>query len=249
MQSTLMRLVPEALLRLLRPVKRAMERRRNATRSVEEVFTDIYLNRRWGGRPDEFCSGSGTRDARVVDAYVGAVAEWLQKQAGGEGLVVVDLGCGDFTVGRQLVAYCSCYVGVDVVKPLIEHHQSNFAGATIEFAHLNIITDELPEGDVCLVRQVLQHLSNNEISIILGKLRKYRWALLTEHIPSSEQGVVPNLDKPHGSDIRITMNSGVYPEHPPFSFPRTRMQSLLEVPWEGHEGGVLRTVVLHHEDA
>lgn len=247
MKATLVKLVPAPLVSSLRQMKRAWERRRNASKSVEEVFTDIYLNHRWGGAGDEFCSGGGTRDEAVVNPYIESLNQWLEANTGGKA-TVVDLGCGDFTVGERIVPYCGSYVGVDVVKPLIEHHHRLYASAKVSFAHYNIITDDLPKGDVCLVRQVLQHLSKNEIQLILQKLKRYRWAIVTEHLPEAGPDVVPNLDKPHGADIRLNMRSGVFLEHAPFSIPNQSLMTLLEVPWTGNLGGVLRTSVIRHED-
>jgi len=245
MKALFEKLVPSWLASPLRQWKRGRERRRNAALSVEEVFTDIYLSQRWGGAEGEFCSGGGTRDERVVEPYLKAVIDWLNATADGRARVV-DLGCGDFTVGSRMIPHCESYVGVDVVKPLIEHHQRQHSRPTVRFEHLNIISDDLPAGDVCLVRQVLQHLSNEEICMILEKLRQYRHAIITEHLPEPSDFVRPNLDKAHGADIRLTANSGVYLEHPPFSVPGDAMKVLLEVPWEGNHGGVLRTVVISH---
>lgn len=249
MQTAMSRLLPAPLYELLRRAKRTIEKRRNASRSVEDVFTDIYLNRKWGGAPDQFCSGSGTTNQRVVDAYVQAVAEWCGRHAASD-LSAVDLGCGDFVVGRKIAPLFRNYIGADVVRPLIEHHNRLHSSDTVTFRQCNIIEDVLPEGDVCFVRQVLQHLDNAEILTILGKLARYRWVIVTEHVPSPGQLKAPNLDKPHGSDIRLTAGSGVYLDQPPFCLPSTRIEVVLEVPWLGAHGedeGILRTVVLNAE--
>jgi SAM-dependent methyltransferase len=129
---------------------------------------------------------------------------------------VVDLGCGDFTVGSRIAALGVEYVGVDVVPALIRHHMERYATPKVRFVHLDIVADALPSGDLCLIRQVLQHLSNDQILHILPKLAQYEHVLITEHYPGHGTHVVPNKDKPQGHDTRIEDDSAVYLEHAPF---------------------------------
>ena len=161
------------------------------------------------------------------------------------GLTFVDLGCGDFRVGKQLLSLYSSYIGVDIVKPLVLRNQEKYANKTICFMHLNIVEDELPDGDVCFIRQVLQHLSNQQIVAILQKVKKYKWVFITEHYPTDNDRIIPNIDKIHGGGIRVYKNSGVYLLEPPFELPKQTLSTVLEVPGSvlGKEidQGVIRT--------
>lgn len=239
--------MPRPLLSAYREYRLAKSTRRDERMSTEEVFTDIYFNNRWGGSPGSFCSGSGSREASIVSPYIARVKQELHL-LGAACMTVVDLGCGDFSVARQLAPVCGHYVGVDIVKPLVEYNLNTYGTAHITFRHLDMIVDELPEGDICMVRQVLQHLSNREILTVLPKLFKYRWCIITEHHPSPGRLIHPNSDKPHGGDIRVTRGSGVYLDLPPFSVPANRYRSILDVPGAGLAGdvdpGVIRTFVL-----
>jgi len=111
--------------------------------------------------------------------------------------------------------------------------------------HLDIVEDELPNGDVCFVRQVLQHLSNRQIIVVLPKLKKYKWVFITEHYQTDNNVIKPNIDKVHGRDVRVYDNSGVYLSKPPFELPAQELKEVLEVPGVGLEGlndpGVIRT--------
>jgi hypothetical protein len=200
--------------------------------------------RRWGGEKGEFCSGSGSRDDEILSAYVSVIS----KKASTEGFhrsTFVDLGCGDFRVGEKLLSLCSEYIGVDVVRKLILRNQEKFGNATTSFVHLDIINDKLPNGDVCFVRQVFQHLSNSQISSVLGKLNTYKWVFITEHYPTDNDAITPNIDKIHGADIRLDSNSGVYLSLPPFELPERSIEEILEVPGAGMgqecDQGVIRT--------
>ena len=138
---------------------------------------------------------------------------------------VVDLGCGDFRVGRRICSPSYKYVGVDIVPSLIDQLNVSFGSDNASFRHLNIVDQIPPDGDLCLIRQVLQHLSNAEIERVLRNVQKYRYLIISEHIPLFPEHF--NLDKPHGPDIRLSKNSGVFLDEPPFSL---NVENLLTVP-------------------
>jgi hypothetical protein len=215
--------------------------------TTEDVFTDIYSNNRWGGASGTFFSGSGSHDAAVVSPYVAGIRSELDRIGAGS-MTVVDLGCGDFTVGQQIAAGCGKYIGVDIVKALVDRNRATFGGPSVSFMHANIVEDELPEGDVCLVRQVFQHLSNDQILAVLPKLDRYGWCFITEHHPSESRLLQANKDKPHGGGIRASQRSGVYLDQPPFNIPKGRLRLLMEMPGTslpgGVDPGVIRTFIL-----
>jgi SAM-dependent methyltransferase len=205
---------------------------------LEEVFTEIYEKKLWGDSRGEFYSGLGSSDDQIVSAYISMVSEKASSE-GFLGLTFVDLGCGDFNVGRQLLPLCSSYIGVDIVKPLIRRNKERFGNKTTQFIHLNIVEDDLPAGDVCFVRQVLQHLPNQPILAILKKLKSYRWVFITEHLPTDNEMIEPNIDKLPNADSRLHQNSGVYLSEPPFNLSKQNLREVLEVP--SVKKGVIRT--------
>jgi hypothetical protein len=247
LKSLLKPIVPKSLLSAYRDYNLERMRRRSQKMTPREVFTDIYNNNRWGGTPGTFCSGSGSTTAGIVAPYVACIRRQLSA-LGAHSLSVVDLGCGDFSVGRQFADECSHYLGIDIVEGLIRHNNETFGTDRISFRCLNIIEDPLPGADICFVRQVLQHLSNEQIRGILPKLARYKWVFITEHHPSPAHLSQRNLNKPHGSDIRLRHSSGVFLDHPPFNIPPDRLELLLEV--RGHaypdepDPGVIRTYLL-----
>ena len=216
-----------------RRIKRALEHKDNERKSTEEIFSDIYESGKWGGTKDDYSSGGGTTNSRISDAYVQCLSQLSAEWKFGE-LAAVDLGCGDMRIGQRIAPFFSKYVGVDIVPKLIDQHARNLATESVSFQHLNIIEDDLPDGNICMIRQVLQHLSNEQISKILRKLKKYDYVLITEHLPKSNLKLKQNLDKPHGGDIRLYENSGVYITAPPFNIPASQVSVVLEC-----EGNVL----------
>ncbi len=225
----------------------------NAASSTEEVFTRIYRQGEWGGALNDggLCSGEGSAATATVDPYVERV-EALFKTLGLEGTRVVDLGCGDFRVGRRLTHLAGSYVGVDIVEHLVAHHRKEFGTDSVSFVHANLITDPLPEGTVCFVRQVLQHLSSDQVAAILPRLEAYRFAIITEHYPSKAHLVKPNIDQVHGAGMRCSAGSGLYLDQAPFGISSARLLPVLEVKsvelGNVPDSGVIRTYLLAPED-
>jgi SAM-dependent methyltransferase len=184
-------------------------------RSPTEIFSEIYQNNWWGGQPGELYSGNGS-GPEASASFVQTVREYIESHGIRS---VVDLGCGDFRIGSQLPRPGLTYTGVDVVPALVESHQRTFARAGVEFVAVDIVDDELPNGDLYLLRQVLQHLSNAQIARVLAKLRDKPHVIISEHHPAPRRLKRPNRDKPAGRGIRVPLRSGVYPDRPPFSFP------------------------------
>jgi SAM-dependent methyltransferase len=203
---------------------------------VEQVFSTIYQTREWGSRQDRpFCSGDGSIREDAVGPYCEMVRAFIQYNNIKR---VVDLGCGDFGVGSRLKAPALSYTGVDVVPDLIDYNRKHFGSPGVEFHCLNMIDDDLPPGDLCLVRQVMQHLSNQQIQKTLRSLSRYQYAIVTEHVYSGP-GLRRNLNKPHGPGIRLPKRSGVFLEAPPFNCPA---RVLLEVKLAENE--LLRSLVI-----
>lgn len=242
MKQTIKRLLPQSVLRLKRSIQIAAIRRRFQHLTPTEVFTEIYRKRLWGSDASHpFCSGSGSR-GRVAQEYVKFVSGFIFEHRIRS---VVDLGCGDFFIGSQLASLVDSYVGVDVVPELIEYLSVKYGAPNIRFCCIDITTAEpLPAADLCLIRQVFQHLSNEQIARVLRKLDCYRFVLVTEHHPSPHRPFVPNKDKPHGPDTRLYDDSGVCLDQPPFN---VAAREVLAVPAENcliADGEMIRTYLI-----
>ena len=237
LRQTIKRHLPTWFLRWHKRRKWEPIRQHYGALEVSECFSKIYHTKLWGEADGEaFCSGGGS-DAQLAVPYVEQVKKLIKEH---KIRTVADLGCGDFRVGRLLCAQGDLhYVGVDVVPDLIDYNQSRFGGPKVEFRCANLIDDELPDGELCLIRQVLQHLSNAQISRVLAKCAKYRAVLVTEEV-FTKPGSRPNLDIAHGPDNRASDNSGVFLDLPPFNFKTT---TVLEMAIPG-DLSVLRTVLV-----
>jgi Glycosyltransferase sugar-binding region containing DXD motif/Methyltransferase domain len=201
--GVLMRGTVPTLRRLQRPLLRESAIRRR-------TFQDVYKLNLWGSDAEsKFYSGVGSR-GEAAEIYVQRMAAMLQRHADelGRRLTIVDLGCGDFQIGRALLRNVPQlnYIGCDIVPELVAYNNATYATETVRFLQCDLVSDLLPNGDVCLVRQVLQHLSNADIAAFF-RHAEYEWIYVTEGHPAERVGPV-NPDKAAGHDVRFDWRTG-----------------------------------------
>jgi SAM-dependent methyltransferase len=205
---------------------------------TKAAMEQVYELKLWGGNKSDFYSGDGSHDPKIVNPYIDRLTSFLTSFE--NPLVVCDLGCGDFNVGKELVKFTKKYIAVDIVSDLIAHNKSTFTANNLEFHCLDIAVADLPSGDCALVRQVLQHLSNAEVQNILNKLADFKYVIVTEHIPEGD--FVPNAAIISGQGIRLKKQSGIDVLAPPFNFKVTAKKQLLSVVLDDCQGVIVTTL-------
>lgn len=205
---------------------------------TKDAMEQVYEMKLWGSDESNFYSGDGSHDPDIVKPYIKVVSSFLNSFK--KPLEVCDLGCGDFNVGKNLVGYTKQYIAVDIVSNLIEHNKENFKADNLEFQCLDIAIDELPKADCVILRQVLQHLSNDEIQKVVEKLYSYKYIILTEHLP--ETTFAPNKDIISGQGIRLKKQSGVVLTSPPFDLKIKSAQELLSITSPNFKGIIVTTL-------
>jgi len=127
------------------------------------------------------------------------------------------------------------YIGLDVAPNLIEYNSRAFSSDNTQFICANAVTADLPSGDCLIIRQVLQHLGNDQVTSILSKTKKFKYVLITEHLPVHPEQF--NKDKKQGPDIRLFYRSGVFIEEPPFGLKEatTVLEYREDVPFQAGE--------------
>lgn len=232
--------------KIVRSVKTCL----NRFKSPQSVFSEIYKNKSWSGaveakNVDSFCSGAGSSLEEVVDSYIFDIKNFLTNNDI-KTEICVDMGCGDFRVGRRLREICGKYIGVDVVPELIQYNNKNYSDRNTIFLCLDIISDDLPKGDICIVRQVFQHLSNAQIKKALNNLSHFKHVIITEHLPNDSEVVRKNIDKVQGLDIRYDRGSGVFLDSGPFNIPTDKQTVVSKIPLthpkRGTAWGYLQTI-------
>lgn len=205
---------------------------------AKDVMNQIYEMNLWGGNQFDFYSGIGSHDAKIIDPYLKVIIAFLESY--NRSLIVCDLGCGDFNIGKHLTKYSKKYIAIDIVENLTKRNKNLYKDHNLEFYCLDIINDKLPSGDCIILRQVLQHLSNKDIEKVIKKITVYKYIILTEHIPLGN--FVSNKDIISGQGIRLKQNSGVNILDAPFNLKIKDQKQLEEHILENNNGRILTTL-------
>lgn len=193
--------------------------------SNKQVFTEIYKKKRWG-ISDELPYNSGAGSKKLFsEPYAKIITQFIQQN---NIKSVVDLGCGDFTVARNILQQNKNikYTGIDVVDELISYLNKHYGLIDkIKFEVKDITKDKLPGAELYLVRQVFQHLSNKDISKAIKNIPLSSHLIITEH-QLIDTSIIPNKDMHHWSGIRIYNDSAVYLDKAPFDL---KIKELLKI--------------------
>ena len=218
------RYVPYAVRLCYKKVAVFLRSKINSKKTLQDIFSEIYFKNKWGGRPGEFYSGPGS-EGIYAEKFCNTVNDFIKSL--GKKVCVVDVGCGDFRIGGKIISKNVDYIGVDVVLELISRNKQLYEKENVKFLCLDVANQELPDGDVCLLRQVLQHLSNKDIKMILDKVRKFKYVFVTETYPTKIESC--NKDQPSGQDTRFYKKSAVCLEKEPFNVANVELVMSLPV--------------------
>lgn len=141
------------------------------------IFTDIYNNLSWGDKHCRDFSGS-SGPGSFLDSNSQYIS-FLQKFINDHNLkVIVDVGCGDFEIGKYIYDDLDVYYfGYDVYKDII-HYDMNNNLPEYKY-HFNVLDcynnmKDLPLGDLCVIKDVFQYWSNNSINVFLNYLVQHK---------------------------------------------------------------------------
>ena len=97
---------------------------------TKAAMEQVYELKLWGDNKSDFYSGIGSHHPKIVDPYIEVVTSFLTSFE--NPLIVCDLGCGDFNIGKELVKHAKKYSAVDIVSDLIAHNKSTFTAENLE---------------------------------------------------------------------------------------------------------------------
>lgn len=213
------KLTPSPIRKLMRYLKDQHTQKEFENLAISEKFNKIYYEDWWANyRKDkllDFDSGFTSYVDYILEEYILALKTFSKENR--DIKTILDLGCGDFNVGNYIAPLFNNYIGVDIVESLVIRNQTKFGSKTISFLCRDITSDELPRADLICIRQVLQHLSNQDIQAFLDNITgKYKYLIITETTHRSWR-FKPNKDIPSGPGTRFHKKSGVVLDAPPFN--------------------------------
>lgn len=190
--------------------------------NLSDKFKEVYNNKDWGDKSITsntqeklYFSGYGSYTI-PAEEYINFISNYIKDNSINS---VVDIGCGDFNIGKQITTKCPelHYLGIDIFENIIEYNNKNYSSDKINFKYIDTTKDMVPSGDLLLIREVLQHLSNSSISKIINlQFKFFKNIIITECYLPDNLLIDYNLDKPDGPGDRSEFGSGVFLDKEPF---------------------------------
>jgi SAM-dependent methyltransferase len=151
--------------------------------SRKQAFETIYCNHEWGGQSR---SGPGS-DQKHTAAYIDFLNDWLVHHPDCHD--IVEIGCGDWATTRLMrLITPQTYTGYDIVPEVIARNVESFQTDAVRFVCADFLAVPPKEGDLLIVKDVLQHLSNASVMRFIEEvLPRYRYALIVNDVRKYEE--------------------------------------------------------------
>jgi hypothetical protein len=139
---------------------------------METFFTNVYNKCEWGNdfNTDYAGSSGGGSDIDYNKlSYIPFLKNFIQKY---NIKTIIDLGCGNFKCGSLIYDDLDIiYTGYDVYKNVIDYNLTQYS-SKYNFIHLDIYNskENIINGDLCIIKDILQHWTSNEIYTFLDYL-------------------------------------------------------------------------------
>jgi len=138
-----------------------------------EYFKTVYSENLW--KNQESISGDGStlncslEYLKFIEKFI--VDNRIKK--------ILDIGCGDFNLMRHLNLSYIEYVGIDMIKDLIDINNKKYGNHNINFFNVKIHEfDYADKYDLILCKDVLQHWSNQSVINFHRSLKNYNYCIL-----------------------------------------------------------------------
>jgi len=135
---------------------------------TKDIFTHIFNINKWKSKESVSGVGSELETTPDMREQLPILFERYDIKR------VLDLGCGDFNWMKTIVGGLDYYMGIDVVSKIIEYNDLAFSSDKVHFVCKNIedVDEELYQDfDAVIIRDVMVHLTSEEISDLLDRLK------------------------------------------------------------------------------
>ena len=170
------------------------------TSQIEAVFSKIYAEDSWGRG-----SGPGSNPDVLADyrAFLERIVRLNNIRT------VVDVGCGDWQFSRFVNFGQAQYLGLDLVDSVVAANNAAYGSDRVEFKRAPADPNEIPSGDLIIMKDVLQHLPDEQIMVYREIIRsKFRYALITNSRRKGDDPV--NIDIQPGEFRCLALNAEPY---------------------------------------
>jgi SAM-dependent methyltransferase len=133
----------------------------------------------WPAGDGETMSGTGSTieyTQRLRAALPGLISELAVKR-------FLDAPCGDFNWMKEVDLSGVEYVGLDIVRDIVDENELKYGRDGVRFVHGDITVDRLPDADLMMCRDCLFHLPYKSIFKFFANFvsSSIPWLLVTSH--------------------------------------------------------------------
>jgi hypothetical protein len=154
----------------------------------KSIFTTIYENCVWGNNNNNKYNGSSGGGSDIsfnAQNYIPFLKSFIVEN----GIkTIVDLGCGDFKCGKLLyddisgIKYYG-YDAYDAYDRVIDSLKISESDPKYSFTNIDIVNniEEIKSGDLCILKDILQHWCNKDICLLLDNLtcnKKFKYIII-----------------------------------------------------------------------
>ena len=156
-----------------------------SSKNLEKTFTKIYTSNFWENEESSSGSGSSLEYTMNLRKHLPVVFEKFAIRS------IFDGPCGDFNWMNHLLNNNKdiCYIGGDIVKPLIAKLNERYKKQNIKFIDIDLTNDPFPDTDLMICRDCLFHLSYSDTRKLLNNFIKsnIKYLLTTTHINNNNE--------------------------------------------------------------
>jgi hypothetical protein len=154
-----------------------------------EVFQNIYETSKWGNNKDPLYKGSSGKGSSIDFnmQYIRSLKNII-RNSNGNIRQIIDLGCGDWRCGRAIYDELMNdprlnieYMGYDAYVGVVSANRERYPDYNFEHADIFNDREKLVGGDMCILKDVIQHWNNRDLNTMLQYLcesRKYKYILI-----------------------------------------------------------------------
>lgn len=166
------KLSEEELIKILRNSKEfqilefeKMLKENSSNNSVEPIFSYIYKMNLWDGK-SRSGPGSDLTHTKTIRTQIPSIL----KEFGIKSLS--DIPCGDFYWLKEIPLDQIQYIGIDIVSEIIHENNKKYETKFRHFLKLDILSDNLPNTDLILCRDLFVHFLYKHIFEALKNIKK-----------------------------------------------------------------------------
>lgn len=153
-------------------------------KDLSTVFDWVFKENLWWSSESKSWMGSNIQNTRHILSWIKTIIQEYNIKT------FLDVPCGDCNWIDPNNLWCE-YIWADIVQDLIDNNKSKLPW--IEFQKIDLTTDKIPQVDLIMCRECLQHLSfengKKAINNIINSWSKY---LLVTHYSNWENKDIMN---------------------------------------------------------